>query len=203
MTMELCPETPAPDRPYLCFGPSVPDATVSFRGVSAQRATTEDLGLIAQWLRLPDTYEPLDFRGPVPRRYVLRHLVPARTGEGERVEYLMLREREHPLGFAICYEVNRAAACQEIDFARRPESPRMDRSLVHSIRVVVLGYVFAVRGAARAFWRRRRTSSPAVGRHSATVEHRFDWKRLQAEIERAMDREGTDECAEVTDAPPQ
>lgn len=115
--------------------------------------------LIAGWFRRPEIHRALGFPVPPRRRHLRLSVLPDLTGGTEPVELLVVRHRPDgvAIGFLVVYEERGAGRPDlELDLAIACEEHRGDPILVRRIKLCVLSYLFAVRGAERVSWVRRK-----------------------------------------------
>lgn len=142
--------------------------------------TAEELGLIAASCRRREVWNAFGFKRPALRDPVIRWRMPDGGGAFEPVEYLVVEQPgvEQPFGFFVLYDISpaRDRIC-EMDFAVF-DPKGLQRINLISLKVIVLSYLFAIRGCARVIWkrvarRRHWTEFPnALRRHLRASEER-------------------------------
>lgn len=135
-----------------------------------------DVNLITEWLKKEHVYRALGFSRSLPQKYVRRSVVPDLTGTMEAVEFLIFKDTklDTPTGFLICYEAKRVGdANQEVDFAIMHEGHRGNVALIRTMKLCMLTYLFAVRGAKSVCWiRRKRLETEAEPSAGASGRYR-------------------------------
>lgn len=136
----------------------------TYRGVEIRPPCAQEIGLIAAWFGRPEVFQALGYPRAPDRRCLQRSLLPDLTGTFERVEMLMAAE--HPsgkaFGFLLVYECRGAGRpFQELDLAIAEEFRQGGAARVRRVKVAVLSYLFAVCGARRVSWVRRKRARDA------------------------------------------
>lgn len=134
--------------------------------VRLQRAAESGMRRIASWLQEERIYGPLGFSRSIPEKCVRRSVVPDLTGTMETVDFLIIDDagRTAPFGFVICYDARKYEdPDQEVDMALGDPAFEGRFTLVRSIKIAVLTYLFAVCGAQTVQWIRRKRNAAEEG----------------------------------------
>lgn len=138
-------------------GPGTAFLSARLGEIEIRWPTQDELELMADWFRRPEIHRALGFPLPPRLEHLQLSVLPDLTGGTEPVDLLIVRHLpdRSPIGFLVVYEAL-GGGNYELDLAIASRQRRGDPLLVRKIELCVLGYLFAVRGAERVVWERRK-----------------------------------------------
>lgn len=148
------------------------DAGKDRMDITLQWPSAQELNAIARQCQQADVWGAFGFKRPLRREYVNRWRLPDGGGTFEPVEYLVVTRSKsrQPFGFFVLYDFSRSCRrTNEMDFAIF-DSERLQHINLISLKIIILCYLFAIRGCARVVWRRVKstrywTETPQKLRH--------------------------------------
>jgi hypothetical protein len=133
---------------------------IVYENVEIRWPEEDEIDLIAKWCKRPDIFLAFGFSRPIARNYIKKSILPDLTGTTEHVEFLIINDllNRKSIGFLIVYEGHKFRdPNQEIDFAITNNKYLGSTALVRNIKICILTYLFAVRGAETVHWIRRKS----------------------------------------------
>ncbi len=132
--------------------------TVLYAGIEVRRARPDEGERVLEWLRRPGLFRPFGFTQPLTGEQVTRRELPDGSGGVEAVDFLIVEyPASGPVGLVVCYEQRGDGdPDQEVDFGLLQPGAWEGPRAMRTVMIAVLTYLFAVCGARRVRWTRRR-----------------------------------------------
>jgi hypothetical protein len=149
------PRRPGPDGSP--SGPATGFLAARLGEIEIRWPTTQELELMADWFRCPEVHRALGFPLPPGIEHLRFSVLPDLTGGTEPVDLLIVHHlpESEPIGFLVVYAALGHAAF-ELDLAIASPEHLGEPLRIRRIELCVLGYLFAIRGADRVVWERRK-----------------------------------------------